>query len=403
MPVGLDDIEQLLPVAGVQLAVAASAMRYQGRNDLLLMQLNKSAVTACSFTRNAFRAAPVIVASEHLNTTNPRYLLINAGNANAGTGEAGLQAAKRCCSSVADIMGVSTSEVLPFSTGVIGEQLETDKITHQLAGLKTSLEDNHWVEAANAIKTTDVVAKGCSEQFKVEGVSVTITGIVKGSGMICPNMATLLSFIATDAKLDKTLLEDCLQRSIADSFNAITVDGDTSTNDCCTLTATGESAVEIRSGDALQLFQDKLGIVMRSLAQSVIRDAEGATKFITVSVEEATDKAEARSVAYTVAQSPLVKTALYASDPNWGRILAAVGRAPIDDLDIAGVSLYLGEICLIKRGQPDENYTEEKGLAETQKDDIELLIRLNRGEASARIWTSDLSEEYVKINADYRS
>ena len=403
MAVGLKEIKKLISVKGVKLATAAAGIRYANRKDLVLIELSEGSKTAATFTRNAFRAAPVNIASSNKQQAQPKYFLINAGNANAGTGEPGMQAARACCSAVAEMMHVSPQQVLPFSTGVIGEQLPVDKILQALPELQSELDENSWLPAATAIMTTDTMAKGCSEQFKIGGQIITITGIVKGSGMICPNMATLLSFIATDAYIDQTVLDDCLQTVVAQSFNSITVDGDTSTNDACTLTATGASGVEIRSVESLEQFQSKLLSVMQSLAQSVIRDAEGATKFISVAVEEANDLSEARSVAYTVAQSPLVKTALYASDPNWGRILAAVGRAPVENLDISKVSLYLADTCLIRHGEPDKNYTEEKGQAEMNKEEITIRIQLGRGDTSTCIWTSDLSQEYVSINADYRS
>ncbi len=407
MAVGLKEIKSLLPVKGVKLGAAAAGIRYPNRNDLVLVELCAGSTTAAIFTRNAFCAAPVSIAISNKQQASPKYFLINAGNANAGTGEPGMQAARECCTAVAAMMQTSAHEVLPFSTGVIGEQLPVDKIIHALPDLQSGLKANNWLPAAQAIMTTDTMAKGCSEQFVVgdgvDGKTITITGIVKGSGMICPNMATLLSFIATDAQIDQTILDDCLQGTVAQSFNSITVDGDTSTNDACTLTATGTSGVKIQSGKNLHKFQSKLLSVIQSLAQAVIRDAEGATKFVSVVVEEANDLSEARAVAYTVAQSPLVKTALYASDPNWGRILAAVGRAPLDSLDISRVSLYLADTRLISQGEPDKNYTEEQGQAEMNKEEITIRIKLGRGDVSATIWTSDLSQEYVSINADYRS
>ena len=316
-------------VAGVRLATAAAGIRYQGRDDLVLIEVTKGGACAAVFTRNAFCAAPVVVAKEHLAKGPIRYLLINAGNANAGTGVPGLRATRETCRLLADTAGCAMHEVLPFSTGVIGEDLPVDPFAQAVPGLLESLDTDSWDAAAAAIMTTDTVPKRVTRQVALTGGDVTVTGIAKGSGMICPDMATMLSFIATDAQVPSTLLQQVLADAVAASFNRITIDGDTSTNDACVLLASGASGVMIddaTSSDA-RLFSDAVSAVCAALAEMIVRDGEGATKLVKISVESARDVDEARRVAYTVAHSPLVKTALFASDPNWGRILAAVGRA----------------------------------------------------------------------------
>jgi len=401
--VGLSAPDALLSVPGFKLATVAAGIRYQNRDDLLLISLAENTNTTAVFTKNAFCAAPVIVAKKHSQENRARFLLINSGNANAGTGQAGIDAAHSNCKTIANRGSVSATAVLPFSTGVIGEQLPVEKINSHIPALLTSLDENNWLAAAEAIMTTDTIAKGISRQIKIDGKKITVTGIAKGSGMICPNMATMLAFVATDAQIEKEILQSCLQEAVADSFNSISVDGDTSTNDACLLMASGEAKIQIIDGSVLQQFKQILSEVFMFLAQAIIRDAEGATKFVTVQVESAQNRNEARTVAYTVAHSPLVKTALFASDPNWGRILAAVGRAPVDQLDISKVDLYLGDVCVIRNGEPALDYREEKGQKILTEDEIILRVFLGRGNGSAIIWTSDLSHEYVSINADYRS
>jgi glutamate N-acetyltransferase/amino-acid N-acetyltransferase len=403
MPVGLQEPANILSVPGVRLASVAAGIRYRGRDDLVLIDCGEQASVAAVFTRNAFCAAPVSVARQHLQGSQVRYLLINAGNANAGTGAPGLAAASESCRMVADVTRVAPEQVLPYSTGVIGEQLPVARIEAQLPALVNDLAADRWMDVARAIMTTDTVAKACSRRLTLQGQSITITGVSKGAGMICPNMATMLAFVATDAVISGDVLQDCLNRSVAKSFNRITVDGDTSTNDACTLVASGASGVAIESEVELAAFQRELDAVCLHLAQSIIRDAEGVTKFITIAVEGATDEAEAAAVAYTVAHSPLVKTALFASDPNWGRILAAVGRAPIAALDLSRVAIYLQDCCVISAGEPDADYTEEQGKAVFEQDEIEISIHLGRGAVATKVWTSDLSHDYVSINADYRS
>ncbi len=398
----LKDINHLLPVAGIKIATAAANIRYSDRTDLALIELAAGSTTSAVFTQNAFCAAPVLVAKQHLSQSNPRYLLINAGNANAGTGQAGLDAAVACCESVAAEMGCDTNQVLPFSTGVIGENLPVDKINNVVADLKIDLNPHHWHAAANAIMTTDTVPKGISCQVSIANQVVTITGIAKGVGMIRPDMATMLAYITTDAKIEKVLLDSCLEKTVAQSFNRITVDGDTSTNDACVLVATGQSKVIISELNRTE-FQQALDKVCEALAKALVRDGEGATKLITINVTGAQNTNESDRVAYTVAHSPLVKTAFFASDPNWGRILAAVGRAGVKDLDINKLKIFLGDLCIVENGARSESYREELGQKVMKETEISIDIQLNRGQASSKIWTCDFSYDYVKINAEYRS
>lgn len=405
MAVGLSQPENIQPVKGVQLATTIAGIKRGHRPDLVLIRFAAETVCAAVFTRNAFCAAPVTVARQHLAQTRPQALLINSGNANAGTGEQGLRDARQCCALLAEAIGCTQQDVLPFSTGVIGEDLPMDRIASAIAQLPAALAEDAWNAAAEAIMTTDTVAKGCSRSLDVDGTPVTISGIAKGSGMIRPDMATMLAFIATDATVDREWLQHCLQTAVNRSFNCITVDGDTSTNDACVLAATGSSGArelkgECESSDA---FVAALDEVCSRLAQAIVRDGEGATKFVTVAVESAATIEEARRVAYTVAHSPLVKTALFASDPNWGRILAAVGRAGIEDLDIDGVGIYLGDVCIVSGGGRDPGYQEAMGQKVMARDEIDVRIVLNRGGQRAMVWTTDLSYDYVKINAEYRT
>ena len=389
-------------VPGVRLATAAAGIRKSGRQDLLLVEIAQGATTAAMFTSNAFCAAPVILARQHLNTTFPRYLLINSGNANAGTGEQGLHAAMRSCQAVAEQCACSAEEVLPFSTGVIGEPLPVEKISAVLRQLQQHLNTDAWQTAAQAIMTTDTVPKIVSRQITLAGKAVTLTGIAKGAGMIRPNMATMLSFLATDAKLDKTTLQNCLRNSVNKSFNRITVDGDTSTNDAVVLMATGNSCVQIQAGE-LAAFQTLLDEVCVELARAIVRDGEGATKLINIVVEQGTDEQECARVAYAIAHSPLVKTAFFASDPNWGRILAAVGYAGVDSLDINKIQIYLDQVCIVKDGGRASSYTEEQGRQVMQQTEITIRVVLQRGKATTTVWTCDFSYDYVKINAEYRT
>ncbi|MGD8884825.1 MAG: bifunctional glutamate N-acetyltransferase/amino-acid acetyltransferase ArgJ [Gammaproteobacteria bacterium] len=396
----------LQAVAGVRVGTAAAGIKYQGRDDLLLMEITEDAEVAAVFTRNAFCAAPVVVAREHIAKSTPRYLLINAGNANAGTGQQGIDDSERCCDAVSELMQCQSEAVLPFSTGVIGEYLPVDRMVENLPQAIGQLEENVWPSAANAIMTTDTVPKGVSRSAVIDGHKVTVSGIAKGAGMVCPNMATLLSFVACDAALSNGLLQQLLKQAVEKTFNRITVDGDTSTNDACVLIATGQSGLPlIHSSDhpayaqLLQLVTD----VLEFLARAIIRDAEGATKLVNVTVKQGKEVSECETVAYTIAHSPLVKTALFASDPNWGRILAAVGRAGIADFEIDKVNIELNGVRIVTAGGRDNGYTEEQGKQAMAQDEIAIEVDLGRGDAEANIWTCDLSYDYVKINAEYRT
>lgn len=393
-------------VKGVRLAAGAAGIRYQGRDDLVLMEFAPGSRCAAVFTRNAFCAAPVRVAQAHLGQAMPRYLLINSGNANAGTGRRGMADAEASCAALAAVGGCSAAQVLPFSTGVIGEHLPVGRIAAALPELLIQLDEAAWPLAARAIMTTDTVPKLVSNRFELAGRVATVTGMAKGAGMICPDMATMLAFVATDAAVAPDLLREALGAAVSRSFNAITVDGDTSTNDACVLVATGACGnTEIRQADAPEYgaFLAAVESVCTALATAIVRDAEGATKLVTVQVETAADVAEARAVAYTIAHSPLVKTALFASDPNWGRILAAVGRAGLRDLDIARVCIHLGDVLIVDAGGRAPDYTEAAGAAVMAEPEILIRVSLGRGVAEARVLTCDLSYDYVRINAEYRS
>jgi len=405
VPVGYTQLPELDSVAGVRLSAQAAQVRYEGRNDLVVMELAEGSTCAAVFTRNAFCAAPVIVAREHLAQTSPRYLLINSGNANAGTGAPGLEDARRSCAALAQRAGCKAAQVLPFSTGVIGERLPVGRIESALDGALGALSADNWSAAAHAIMTTDTVAKGVSKTLEVGGRRVTITGMAKGSGMIRPDMATMLAYVATDARVEAEALQDCLQQAVNRSFNRITVDGDTSTNDACVLVATGGAGAPVIDAAHADYpaFCAAVSDVCARLAQLVVRDGEGATKFVTVCVETGRDSEECLQVAYTVAHSPLVKTALFASDPNWGRILAAVGRAGLAHLDIERVELWLDDVCIVRDGGVASDYREADGQRVMNRDEILVRIVLGRGDANETIWTTDLSHDYVSINADYRS
>ena len=403
MAVGLKAPGKLHPVRGIRLGATHCGIKPDSKiKDLVLIEIDAEASVAATFTRNRFCAAPVTLARQHL-AQNPatRYLLINSGNANAGRGDEGIDAARQSCAAVAQVTNVDLEAVLPFSTGVIAAALPHEKISAAVPALYQALQADNWLAAAEGIMTTDTLAKAFSKQLTVNGQLISITGIAKGSGMIKPDMATMLSYVATDAAIEADELQLLLAQVLASSFNAITVDGDTSTNDACVLIATAASGVRVSSSDTD--FVAALTQVFEQLAQAIIRDAEGATKFVEIDVQQALSLADAREVAYCIAHSPLVKTALFASDPNWGRILAAIGRAQIDVLQIEKVDLYLGTTCLLKQGLPDPEYTEARGQAEMDKEEICIQVSLNQGSDRARIWTSDLSYDYVKINAEYRS
>jgi len=401
MSVGLTEPKNLHPVAGVELAKTAACIRYQDRDDMVLMTLVEGSTAAAVFTQNKYCAAPVVVAKQHLQTKSTRALLINAGNANAGTGSIGFNNCVESCESVAEQLSIEKEQVLPFSTGVIGEQLPMDNIKNGIKSLIPLLEQDQWLAAAKGIMTTDTVAKGASEQLELNGVTVTITGIAKGSGMICPNMATLLSYVATDAQIEPSVLQAMLDQVTEASFNRITVDSDTSTNDALVLIATGKSGVSVDADN--MAFYQALERIMVSLATSVIRDGEGATKFVNIEVVGGHSQNDCQSIAYSVAHSPLVKTALFASDPNWGRILAAIGKADVEVLDINKINIQINGEALIEAGEPAESYSEEVGQAIFNQEEITITIDLASGEAEHNVWTSDLSHDYVSINADYRS
>ncbi len=393
-----------LTVAGIRLGTARAGIKYPDRRDLVVVELAAGTQAAAVFTRNAFCAAPVTVARAHLAAASPRYLVINTGNANAGTGRQGLADAEASCRSLAERTGCRSEEVLPFSTGVIGEPLPLFRLVTGLPEALATLRPDGWADAAAGIMTTDTRPKWASRRLTLAGREATITGIAKGAGMIRPDMATMLAFVATDAAVDPALLREILHEAVADSFNAITVDGDTSTNDACLLLATGRSGASIpATGGDRARFATAVSEVCVDLAQAIVRDGEGATKFITVRVEGGRDVAECRQVAYTIAHSPLVKTAFFASDPNWGRILAAVGRSGLDALDLERVTIHLDEVCIVRDGGRAPDYTEEQGQRVMARPEIAIRVELGRGGAAARIWTTDLSFDYVRINAEYRT
>ena len=405
MAVNLSEPTVVHSIQGVRLAAASAGIRYTGRDDLVLIEIAKESNVAAVFTQNKFCAAPVTLAISHLEQHTPRYLIINAGNANAGTGHLGVKAAIASTKAVAECMGVTSEQVLPFSTGVIGEVLDAKKIEHQLPQLRENLSHDHWLDAAKAIMTTDTVSKAYSKQINIAGREVSVTGIAKGSGMIQPNMATMLSYVATDLALSKRDLQLLLTQTVSQSFNAITVDSDTSTNDACVLIATGKSKIKYESltADEQKEFESALTWVMQMLAQAIVRDGEGATKFVTVCVEQASHLKQAKTVGYSVANSPLVKTALSASDPNWGRIMAAAGKCEDEDLILDEASLLINGVAIIEKGELAQSYTEQTGKQAMLAEEIKINILLNLGEAQHTVWTTDLTHEYVSINADYRS
>jgi len=406
MAVGLTGLPEMFPVAGVKIGTACAGIKKPDRRDLVLFELAEAARCTAVFTRNAFCAAPVLLARQNLTLASPRYLLVNTGNANAGTGEAGMQVAQVCCQWVAEVCGCTVEQVLPFSTGVIGERLPVDKIAAGIPQAFANLQESGWEDAAWGIMTTDTVPKGASRRVEIDGHAVTVTGIAKGSGMIRPDMATMLAYVATDAMIAQPLLQQCLQQAVDRSFNRITVDGDTSTNDACVLIATGSSSlpeIDQQGSQAYQQLSQVIGEICEELAQKIVRDGEGATKLITVEVTQGRDQQECSDVAYTIAHSPLVKIAFFASDPNWGRILAAVGRAGMADLDLQAIEIYLGDVCIVRNGGRAADYTEPQGQRVMDQDEIMVRVRLARGEAQTRVWTCDFSYDYVKINAEYRS
>ena len=405
MAVNLSVFDDFIAVDGVKLGVAQAHVRYPDRDDMVLIELAEGTRTAGVFTQNAFCAAPVRVAKEHLSAGSPRYLIINTGNANAGTGPQGMDDALSSCQQVADACGVASTEVLPFSTGVIGELLDMSAFERGIPACREQLGADQWARAAAGIMTTDTLPKGTSRQLEIDGQVVTVSGMSKGAGMIQPNMATMLAFVATDARIAQPVLDVWCKALANASFNRITIDGDTSTNDACLLMATGKGGLVIDEADtpAAQALFAELKAVFQILAQAIVRDGEGATKFVTIEVEQAVAQQEALDVAYTVAHSPLVKTAMYASDANWGRILAAVGRAGVNNLDLDKIQIYLNDVHIVENGGRCASYTEEAGAAVFAQSEFTVRIVLGRGDVQEVLWTSDLSHEYVSINADYRS
>lgn len=398
------DPGSLFPVAGVELGVAMAGVRKANSRDLLVMRFAAGSTVVGVFTRNRFCAAPVIIAKRNLASANGiRSLVINTGNANAGTGEDGLARAALVCEGVARSLGCAADQVLPFSTGVIMEPLPADRIVGGLEGAVADLRADNWAAAAEAIMTTDTVPKAASRRVRLAGGEVTVTGIAKGAGMIRPDMATMLAFITTDAKLARGALETLVRETADKSFNCISVDGDTSTNDAFILVASGASGVVAQSEPDLTILRQAIAEVAVLLAQAIVRDGEGATKFVTIQVESGRSVAECRQVAYAIAHSPLVKTAFFASDPNLGRILAAIGNAGIEDLDVSTLRLYLDSVLVAANGGRHPDYSEEQGAAALAKPEFTLRAVLNRGQAAATVWTCDLSFEYVKINAEYRT
>ncbi len=401
--------ENLTAVAGIELGHAEAGIRKANRKDVLVMKLAPTATVAGVFTQNRFCAAPVQLCKEHLSGLRAdapiRALLINTGNANAGTGESGLANAKATCVELAGLLGCAPTQILPFSTGVILEPLPVDRLVAGLPQAIGNLKTDNWHNAALAIMTTDTQPKAASRKVTINGQTITLTGISKGAGMIKPNMATMLGFLATDAKVAQPVL-DHLTKEVADrSFNCITIDGDTSTNDSFIVIATGAAAVEVTSIDSPEyaiLAAAVLGL-SQELAQMIVRDGEGATKFITVTVEDGRNIEECRKIAYSIAHSPLVKTAFFASDPNLGRILAAIGYAGVDDLDVTQLNLYLDDVWVARNGGRNPDYQEADGQRVMKQSEITIRVKLGRGSAAATIWTCDLSHEYVTINADYRS
>ena len=409
MPVNLTPpkAEQLLPVKGVALGITEAGIKKPGCKDLLVMLLAQGSQVAGVFTQNRFCAAPVLVAREHLHAKpGVRALLVNTGNANAGTGEEGIKHARQTCAALAKLLGCGAGAILPFSTGVIMEPLPVERIVAGLPRCVADLRENNWLNAAQAIMTTDTVPKARSKQVTINGVTVTITGIAKGAGMIRPNMATMLGFIASDARLSQPTLQSVVSHAAGHSFNRITVDGDTSTNDAFILIASGQAQMpEIAHAESREFvaYRNAVTEVAQWLAQAIVRDGEGATKFITISVEGGKHDEECAKVAYAIAHSPLVKTAFYASDPNLGRVLAAIGYAGIDDLDVSRISLYLDQVLVAENGRRALRYNEADGQKVMRKQEIGIRVLLGRGSATSTVWTCDLSHEYVKINAEYRT
>ena len=406
MSVGLKHPQSLVKIKGIRLSASSAKIYRKKRDDIALIEITDGSVTSAAFTQNRFCAAPVQISKNHLSKSKPRYCLINAGNANAGTGEDGLSNSKAICRELAKITNCNENEILPFSTGVIGEDLPVEKINKVLPQLVKNLSEDCWVNVAKSIMTTDTIPKAVSSQISIANSTVSITGIAKGSGMIKPDMATMLSFVATDANVTKDALDKIRDHALFKSFNRITIDGDTSTNDSFLLISTcaiDAPIIDKKDSKEFKILENEIIKVCRELAQAIVRDGEGATKFISIQVDEGIDSSECLSVAYKVAESLLVKTAFTASDPNWGRIIAAIGNSNIRDLDIHKIDVYIDDICIVNNGERSKTYSEDKGKKVMKQNEIILRINLRRGTFSEEIWTTDLSYEYIKINAEYRS
>jgi glutamate N-acetyltransferase/amino-acid N-acetyltransferase len=406
MSVGLKYPQSLVKIKGIRLSASSANIYRKKRDDIALIEITDGSVTSAAFTQNHFCAAPVQISKNHLSKSKPRYCLINAGNANAGTGEDGLSNSKAICRELAKITNCNENEILPFSTGVIGEDLPVEKINKVLPQLVKNLSEDCWVNVAKSIMTTDTIPKAVSSQISIANSTVSITGIAKGAGMIKPDMATMLSFVATDANITKDALDKIRDHALFKSFNRITIDGDTSTNDSFLLISTcaiDAPIIDKKDSKEFKILENEIIKVCRELAQAIVRDGEGATKFISIQVDEGIDSSECLSVAYKVAESLLVKTAFTASDPNWGRIIAAIGNSNIRDLDIHKIDVYIDDICIVNNGERSKTYSEDKGKKVMRQNEIILRINLRRGTFSEEIWTTDLSYEYIKINAEYRS
>ena len=390
------------PVPGARLSATAAGIKGDGVSDVVLFEFANGSHTAGVFTRSLFAAAPILVARRNLGVSSPRYFLVNSGNANAATGDEGINDAELCCKAVSQQTGTRPQETVPFSTGVIGERLPAGKITDVIGGLHAQLHENNWLQAAEGIMTTDTRPKIATRLFEIQDTPVTITGIAKGSGMIQPNMATMLAYIATDARADDQQLDRLLRKSVEKSFNRITVDSDTSTNDACMLTATGVSGIDLSDEVARDVFSSHLESLMQELSQGLIRDGEGATKFVTVVVEGGPTHDICLKIAYAIANSPLMKTAVYAGDANWGRIVMAIGKAGVS-VDPTKINVYLGDVRLMLNGGKDPDYREEEGAAVMAEDEIIIRVDLGSGDCTETVWTSDLSHEYIRINAEYRT
>ena len=406
MPVGLSETTELLPVKGITLSSCSANIYENNRHDMALVEIPVESSFSCVFTTNRFCAAPIKIAKSHLQQSSPRYLLINAGNANAGTGERGENDAATLCRALSEIANCELTQVLPFSTGVIGEFLPVSNMRSVLPNLIENLSETNWSHAAKAIMTTDTVSKAISKSLLIDDKEITISGMCKGSGMIRPDMATMLAYIATDAAIDSSLLQELLTELVNQSFNRITVDGDMSTNDACVLIASGKAGnpiIKSVGDNGYQLLYEALLEIFSYLAKTIVRDGEGASKFVSITVKNALTNQDSLKIAYQIASSPLVKTALTASDANWGRILAAIGSANVTSMDIKQVDIFLGDICIVRNGERASEYSDDQGQTIMQNEEISILVDMKLGESIETVWTSDLSHEYIRINAEYRT